>query len=107
MTPDLPPPKETLDDPVVGLKRIVPVALEDYFEGYNSMVQDEYQPYRMPCPVNGMKWQWHFVRRVRVFTKPLHYNIDGKSQKCERCEAWWKFVPNKPDEILLGVGAPV
>ncbi len=86
-----------------GTHYIVPIELGDYFEGYVSTVQDVYVAdfWR----VHGSEWQkqWKFIRRERVFHKPMHYDLNGKTYRCERCEAFWKITPYKSTEIIYEV----
>jgi hypothetical protein len=84
--------------PVIGLKLIVPVELEGYDRGYDSIVEDEYEPQYLvrEGKVVGKRWIW--TRRVRVFTRPWHDDEDGP---CEECEKWHALYPERPENEIL------
>jgi len=80
---------------------IVPIALLGYSEGYNSSVEDIYEmAYLFDDGVlNPSSWQWQ--KRVQKFTKPLHYDYNGKPLRCEECEKWHKLIPNLEDRVMM------
>lgn len=89
-------------DPVRGMKLIVPVALESYERGWNPMVQDVYEVETVQHDERYFTNQWLFKERVRIYCKPLHYELlTGKPYRCKACEAYWKECPERPDEVMI------
>lgn len=85
---------------VKGNELIVPVWLEDYDRGYHPTVQDIYEPGARMKDDGTFDVLWTWLRRERVFTRPLHYDRDGKEFRCEECEAYWSRYPERKTEIL-------
>jgi hypothetical protein len=80
---------------------IVPIALEGYKAGYMSMVQDEYERVITIAGNGHVKSKdWVLKRRVRIFSKPAHYGLDGQPFRCEECEEHWAKVPQMADEVI-------
>lgn len=100
-----PKPKKYLLEPVKGGHTyLVPVALEGYDRGYEALVRDHYEIETTYYAIDGKKYfvnQWKFKDRLRVWTRPLHYDHNGKSYRCEECERYWAEEPSRPDEVLL------
>jgi hypothetical protein len=95
-----PAPKLIRSDPVVGAKLIQPVALEGYDKGYNATVEDHYEPAYWVEASQEPRTVWRWVRRVRTWTRPLHYNHEGHTIHCEECARWYEQYPTRPDEVL-------
>lgn len=78
-TESLPSPRWIIDDvPVEGLRYIVPISLEGYHEGFNSMIVDLYRRALMVATGHDPKDCWVFDKRVRQFSRALHYGIHGR-----------------------------
>jgi len=87
---DYPPPQLYRLDPVRGAKGYHPM-VQDHYEVLSRYVDDRY----------GIN-QWLFKERVRVYSKVLHYDTNGKAFRCPECEQHWKKWPDgRPDEVLL------
>lgn len=114
MSEELPPPKPTrpmFENEIYGLGMIVPIYLEGYHEGYNSVVYDDYDAnyvFDDNGNVDYSKSLLVFTQRRRSFSKPQHYGYDGKPWRCEECEKWWAIYPDKDDkdEILIRESDP-
>lgn len=81
------------DQPVVGRMLIKAVASLGYSKGYNSIVEDEYEPVFQGHNAEPF---WGFVRRVQRF-----YRADHGDQHCDECAAWWERIPDMPDKVLF------
>lgn len=98
---ELRPPKPVICEarqPVFGLHLIVPVKLEGYHKGYNSMVQDIYEHACLYSKDKGPRYYWRWARRIRSHSKPTHYSM---KHRCTECEKWHKIFPTRDDDVLM------